>query len=69
MVANTAASQRWRVRRATIELLRAVAVGELPDTADLDAVRRANRLLGVYVREILGAEPPAMRWAFSDLRR
>lgn len=69
VVANTTASGRWRVRRATIELLRALAAGELPDTADLDTVRRANRLLGVYVREILGAEPPAMRWAFSDLHR
>ncbi len=69
VVANTTASAGWRVRRATIELLRALAAGELPDTADLDTVRRANRLLGVYVREILGAEPPAMRWAFSDLRR
>ena len=35
--------------------------------SDAAAVARANRLLAVYCREIIGSEPPAMQWAFSDL--
>ena len=54
---------RWRVRRATVELLRRVANGEMADDADPAVVERANRLLATYLREIIGAEVPSMRWA------
>jgi DNA repair protein RecO (recombination protein O) len=67
VVADTAAGDRWRVRRETIEVLRQVAAGELTVGTDMESVRRANRLLAVHFREIIGSEPPAMRWAFSDL--
>lgn len=55
---------RWRVRMETIELLRAIAAGSGDGTPV--AAARANRLLASYIREILGVEPPAMRWAFSE---
>lgn len=64
------AGDRWRVRRETIDALRQLVNGNFgvnSGGADLDSIRRANRLLAAYVREILGSEPPAMRWAFADL--
>jgi len=67
-VADTGGPDRWRVRRETIELLRAVAAGEPTDGADATRHGRAARLLAVYIRELLGTEPKSMRWAFPDLR-
>lgn len=58
----------WRVRRETIQALRAVAAGQAVESHDEESIRRANRLLAAYCREIIGSEPPAMRWAFSDLQ-
>jgi DNA repair protein RecO (recombination protein O) len=73
----------WRVRPETIELLRMVQRGIEPsgtasaatpsqnvahgpfDPATCD---RAIRLLAAYLRELIGEEPPSMRWAFSDPR-
>ncbi len=66
VVADTGAGDRWRVRRETIALLRFVASGESTDKVDATAVDRANRLLAAYIREVLGAEPNAMSWAFPD---
>ena len=64
-VADTGQQDRWRVRPATITLLRSLASGSsIEDDESLD---RANRLLACYARELLGDEPPAMRWAFPDL--
>lgn len=68
IVADTGAGDRWRVRRETVNLLRAVAAGEPLTGADTERARRANRLLAAHVRELLGLEPRAMRWAFPDLR-
>lgn len=59
----------WRVRRGTVELLRRIAGGAEATDDDETSIARANRLLAAYCREIIGAEPPAMRWAFSDLFR
>ncbi|MEE8507634.1 MAG: DNA repair protein RecO [Myxococcota bacterium] len=64
--AAAAASDRWRVRPETILLLRAQAAGALPESPDPAVLKRANRLLGVYLRALIGREPNAMRWAFSD---
>jgi recombinational DNA repair protein (RecF pathway) len=58
---------RWKVRRETIDLLRDLAAGGDIAKRDGADVRRANRLLAAYAREIIGSEPPAMRWAFPDL--
>jgi hypothetical protein len=55
------AGDRWRVRRETIDALRQLVNGKPGGDGnsggDLDAVRRANRLLAAYVREILAANP------------
>jgi DNA repair protein RecO (recombination protein O) len=74
VVADTGGRGRWRVRRDTIELLRAIERGQ--DAADHSAsshniqpqsIDRANRLLAAHFRELMGSEPASMRWAFSDL--
>jgi len=67
VVADTGAGDRWRVRRETVDLLRAMAAGGALDGAEPEAIRRACRLLAVYVRDLIGREPRAMRWAFPDL--
>lgn len=59
--------ERWRVRRETIDLLRDVAAGASLAGRSDESLRRANRLLASYAREIIGTEPAAMRWAFPDL--
>ena len=64
---GTLKAERPRVRRETIALLRDVAKGESADDVDAAAVDRANRLLAAYIREVLGAEPNAMSWAFPDM--
>ena len=68
VVADTGETDRWRVRRETIELIRAVAAGTVAGTPSPELCDRAARLLATYIRELLGVEPKAMRWAFPDLR-
>lgn len=69
------ASGAWRVRAATVDMLRTVKRGEvLSLSGGLDggeSVGRANRLLASYIRHLLGSEPPTMRAAFGGrgLRR
>lgn len=60
---------RWRVRRETVTLLRSLAHNDPIDAFSQDSIRRANRLLATYAREIIGSEPAAFRWAFPDLAR
>jgi len=50
----------WRVRPATVALLRSLADG-VPVGGDVAGVQRANRLLCVYVRSLLDKELPTMR--------
>jgi len=50
----------WRVRRKTIEALRAAATGEALDEADDSAIIGANRLLCTYCRAILDKHLPTM---------
>ena len=61
------AAIQWRVRRDTIELLRELARGAPIDSRDPESLRRANRLLASYAREIIGSEPASLGWAFPDL--
>ncbi|MEM9884107.1 MAG: DNA repair protein RecO [Planctomycetota bacterium] len=51
----------WRVRAATVRTLRAVADSGESQTLDPPSVTRANRLLCVYARHLLGRELPTMR--------
>ena len=61
--AGRVGGQDWRVRRATVEALRAAASrdGSSFATPEPDAVARANKLLCVYLRTILDQELPTMR--------
>lgn len=56
-----AGSDEWRVREATVGLLRRVAAGQAMDSEDAEAVQRANRLLGAYARTVLDRELNSMR--------
>ena len=67
VVASPVGSDYWRVRRTTVDLLRGMAKGGRLEPGDREVVDRANRLLAVYCRELIGSELPTMRWAFSDL--
>lgn len=65
LVADTGEADRWRMRRATLDALRAVAAnGPLP--GDDEAIWRANRLLCVYYRAILDKQLPTMRCILED---
>ena len=64
---HEAGADRWRVRRETVQVLRDAAGGGDHSNCDHEHLRRANRLLAAYAREIIGSEPAALRWAFPDL--
>jgi DNA repair protein RecO len=67
-VADTGGIDRVRVRMETVALLRHLdGGGVVGDDRPVAVVDRANRLLAVYLRFVLGGESSAMRWAFSDL--
>ena len=55
----------WRVRSATVELLRRVGEGQATDDASAEDLDRANRLLCVYLRAILDKELPTMGLVLS----
>lgn len=65
---QTAQGPVWRVRSDTVKLLRGLSVGapEALGSARPDSLDRANRLLALYVREILGRQPAAMPGIFAD---
>lgn len=69
VVADTGGSDRWRVRRATIDLIRAVAAAAPADSASTQDERRAGHLLACYIRDLLGVEPKTMGWAFPEAGR
>ncbi|MCA9290435.1 MAG: DNA repair protein RecO [Phycisphaerales bacterium] len=67
LVADTGSGDRWRIRRETVDMLRALAADPASRPVDVDAgvtVERASRLLAWYLREILGDELPTMRLVF-----
>lgn len=68
VVADTGEPDRWRVRRGTIELLRAVQQDRpVTDTSE-ESLQRANRLLAAHYRELLGRQLATMTTIFPDLR-
>ncbi|MCH2133950.1 MAG: DNA repair protein RecO [Phycisphaerales bacterium] len=68
VVETSQAADAVRVRRETIDLLRNVAAGDfVAAAANIDGVPRANRLLAVCFRSLLGEAPESMHWAFGDL--
>ena len=67
VVETSQAGDAVRVRRGTIDLLRHVAEGDfVAAAADVEGVPRANRLLAVCFRSLLGEAPESMSWAFGD---
>jgi DNA repair protein RecO (recombination protein O) len=64
VVCDTGTNDRWRVRPPTIELLRCHASGQVPPS-DPEALDRANLLLAHYLRELIGKETAAWRWAWE----
>lgn len=69
IIETTQSGDAVKVRRETIHLLRAISEGDFVSAAsDLEGVPRANRLLAVCFRSLLGEAPEAMQWAFRELR-
>ena len=58
--------EHWRVRAETVELLRAVANGETPESFDRDVIERANRLLCTYFRSLIDKQLPTMNFVLND---
>jgi len=74
VLSSKAPEHGWRVRRSTIDIIRAVAASSAPTAptapsmaADAEAIDRANRFLAAYVREIIQTEPPTLRDLFGNL--
>jgi DNA repair protein RecO (recombination protein O) len=59
----------WRLRHATVELLRALPedASALPPGTPPEAAARAARFLAAYWRHILGSPVPSLAWVFPDL--
>ncbi len=58
----------WRVRRATLEVLRRVeSDGAGAADAPVESLDRANRLLAAYLREIMQTEPATLTDLFGKL--
>lgn len=67
VVEDTGSSDRWRVRRSTVELLEMLDADPVETVAsDAEVVRRANRLLAAWIRELLGADSVPMRLLFGS---
>lgn len=67
IVSDTGAADRWRVRRATVDALKALESGSSPeDLSDPEVVNRAARLLGAWIRELLGQDSVPMKLLFGS---
>ena len=68
IVADTGGGDRWRVRRATVDLLVVLDQGDggLPSETDPSTVERASRLLATWTRDLLGVESVPMRLLFGS---
>ena len=67
IVADTGAADRWRVRRATVDVLRTLDTGgTLQSVEDPESIARAARLLGAWIRELLGQESVPMKLLFGS---
>ncbi len=66
-VCDTQSATSWKVHTSTISILNHMRDGgrEAQTTTKPEGVRRANRLLAAYLREIIGEEPFTMRRLFG----
>jgi len=67
VVEDTGEIDRVRVRKETIEVLRLLQDNRPMQTVDPETLRRGNRLLAHYLRDIIGSESAAMRWMWGSL--
>jgi DNA repair protein RecO (recombination protein O) len=65
VVEDTGEIDRVRVRKETINVLRMLQEGSSMQATEPEALRRANRLLAYYLRDIIGKESAAMRWMWN----
>lgn len=69
VVKDTGEIDRVRVRKETIEVLRMLQGDRPMLPTEPEAIRRANRLLAHYLRDIIGTDTAAMRWMWNKLPR
>ncbi len=60
IVNDTGEEDRWRMRKQTVALLRAVAAGESIKNASDESLLRTNRLLCAYIRTLLDKQLTTM---------
>jgi DNA repair protein RecO len=65
VVEDTGEIDRVRVRKETVNVLRMLEEGGSMQATEPEALRRANRLLAHYLRDIIGKESAAMRWMWN----
>lgn len=65
VVEDTGEIDRVRVRKETVNVLRMLQEGSSMQATEPEALRRANRLLAYYLRDIIGKESAAMRWMWN----
>ena len=65
VVEDTGEIDRVRVRKETVNVLRMLEEGSSMQVTEPEALRRANRLLAHYLRDIIGKESAAMRWMWN----
>lgn len=63
---NGMSDERWRVRAATVDLLRAVAKEETFEAVENEVIDRANRLLCTYFRSLIDKQLPTMSFILDD---
>ena len=56
----------WRVRAATVDLLRQLGDSNIIGDADSDTIKRATRLLALYYREVFRIEPLILKHIAED---
>ncbi len=66
VVEDTGEIDRVRVRKETVHVLRMLEEGSSIQATEPEALRRANRLLAHYLRDIICKESAAMRWMWSN---
>ena len=65
VVEDTGEIDRVRVRKETVNVLRMLEEGSSMQSTEPETLRRANRLLAHYLRDIIGKDTAAMRWMWN----
>jgi DNA repair protein RecO (recombination protein O) len=65
VVEDTGEIDRVRVRKETVNVLRMLEEDTSMQSTEPETLRRANRLLAHYLRDIIGKDTAAMRWMWN----